>query len=139
LEDEFLVLYGDSYLPTDYAAIVRAFRESGCPALMSVYRNQGRWDRSNVRVADGRVVFYSKSAEAAEVDCIDYGLSAYRRHVLEALRGTPLPLDLAALQRDLVARGEMAAHVVPDRFYEIGKPEGLAEVDRLLSVAGVAP
>ncbi len=132
LQDSFFTLYGDSYLPTDYNAIVRAFESGGHQALMSVYRNEGKWDKSNVRVQGDRVVFYSKTAQLGEADCIDYGLSAYRKSVIQAYRGVTLPLDLARVQEDLVRRGEMGAFVVPDRFYEIGKPEGLAELEAVL-------
>lgn len=132
LEPAFLVLYGDSYLPTDYRAVVSAFEQQGPEAMMCVHRNDGRWDRSNVRVAAGRVVFYSKAARPGQADHIDYGLSAYRRSVVEAYRTVPPPLDLARIQEELVARGALAAFTVGERFYEIGKPEGLAELERLL-------
>ncbi|OQA27238.1 MAG: hypothetical protein BWY59_01135 [Verrucomicrobia bacterium ADurb.Bin345] len=46
--------------------------------------------------------------------------------------GVTMPLDLGRIQEDLVRRNEMAAYEVRDRFYEIGKPEGLAELERLL-------
>ena len=138
LHDSFFTLYGDSYLPTDYGAIMRAFEAGGRKALMSVYRNEGKWDKSNVRVAGDRVVFYSKAAKPGEADCIDYGLSAYRKSVIQAYREVTLPLDLAPVQEDLVLRGEMGAFVVAERFYEIGKPEGLAELDRLLAKQDVS-
>jgi len=48
----FFVLYGDSYLPCDYGAVQRAFLASGRPALMTVYRNEGQWDSSNVEMAE---------------------------------------------------------------------------------------
>lgn len=133
LDRTFLVLYGDAYLPTDYRAVVRAFEAGPDPVMMCVYRNENRWDRSNVRVAGDRVVFYSKSAGPGAADCIDYGLSAYRRSVLEAFADAALPLDLALVQQEMVRRGAMGAFVVRDRFYEIGKPEGLAELDALLA------
>ena len=137
LRPTFLVLYGDSYLPTDYAAVIRAFESSSCRALMTVFRNRGRWDPSNARV-DGRlVVFYSKKARPGEADCIDYGLSAFRREAIEDYCGEPLPLDLARIQGDLVAAGQMAALEVRERFFEIGKPEGLADLERELARQGV--
>ena len=48
LGEKFLVIYGDSYMPVDYAAIVQAFVVSRKPALMTVFENQGRWDASNL-------------------------------------------------------------------------------------------
>jgi histidinol-phosphate phosphatase family protein len=132
LAGEFFILYGDSYLPTDYQDIARAFRASGLPGLMTAFRNLEQWDPSNMRIAGGRVAFYSKKAKPGETDCIDYGLTAMKRSVIEAYAQEPLPLDLARVMGDLVARGEMAAYEVKERFYEIGKPEGLAELDAVL-------
>jgi NDP-sugar pyrophosphorylase family protein len=81
-------------------------------------------------------VFYSKSAQPGEADYIDYGLSAFSRTVFEGYRNAPMPLDLGLVQERLVREGQMAACIVHERFYEIGKPEGLAELDRLLAHKG---
>ncbi|HBA84316.1 MAG TPA: nucleotidyl transferase [Verrucomicrobia bacterium] len=134
LEESFMVMYGDSYLPTDYRAVVAAFQQAGGKAMMTVYRNEGKWDPSNVRIAGNRVVFYSKKAKPGEADYIDYGMTLYRRAVLESWKDAPRPLDLALVQSALVAEGSMAAFEVHERFYEVGKPEGLAELNALLEV-----
>lgn len=136
LEPQFLVMYGDSYLPVDVAAFARWFEGAGVPAAMSVFRNEGQWDASNTRIAGERVVFYSKQAKQGEADYIDYGLSAYRRIVLERYAAQPPPLDLAQIQSDLVQRHELGAYVVTQRFYEIGKPEGWVELDQVLRRGG---
>lgn len=133
LHENFMVMYGDSYLPVDYGAFARAFTASGAPALMSVYRNEGRWDHSNVRVEQQRVAYYDKRAPVGAANCIDYGLLAYRRDVIAAYAGQPLPLDMATILQALVARGELAAWEAPARFYEIGKPEGLHELEQHLA------
>jgi len=132
LEDTFFVLYGDSYLPMDYRAMAAAFAKAGTPAMMSVYRNRGLFDKSNVRVANSRVVFYSKSARPDEVDCIDYGFTGYRKELLAGYREAPLPLDLESILRRQVELNCLAAYEVTERFYEIGKPAGLAELEDYL-------
>ncbi len=136
LEPSFLVMYGDSYLPVDYAAFARWFLASGRAGAMTVYRNEGKWDASNTRIADGRVVFYSKKAKPGEADYIDYGLSAFRREVIARYAAVTPPLDLAVVMGDLVTQEAMGAYEVRERFYEVGKPEGWAELDALLSVNG---
>jgi len=78
LGDAFLVVYGDSYLRCDYAAIARAFVDSGKCGLMTVYRNDGRYDASNVQYADGRIVRYDKTPGIAGMTHIDWGLGALR-------------------------------------------------------------
>jgi MurNAc alpha-1-phosphate uridylyltransferase len=52
--------------------------ESGKEALMTVYRNEGLFDTSNVEFADGRIVTYDKKARTAAMRHIDYGLGVFR-------------------------------------------------------------
>lgn len=136
LRDRFAVMYGDSYLPIDYRAFAGAFAACGSPAMMSVYRNRGRWDASNVRVEEGRVALYDKQAPPDRVDCIDYGITAFERGVIEREAGRPVPFDLSDVLRSLVAGSALAAWEAPVRFYEIGKPEGLADLERHLGGGG---
>ena len=117
----------------DYRAMEAAFEKAGTPAMMSVYRNRGLFDKSNVRVADSRVVFYSKSARPDEVDCIDYGFTGCRKELIAEYRDAPLPLDLESILRKQVDLNRLAAYEVTERFYEIGKPAGLAELEEYLN------
>jgi NDP-sugar pyrophosphorylase family protein len=181
LAPTFLVTYGDSYLPFDYAEPLRILQAKGdCDGVMAVYKNDGKWDTSNV-VTDGvwvtcydksagssaarertitrsksagsseareRTITRSKSAGSSEArertitrsktksaqgafDHIDYGATALRREVIGALApGQPHGLDV--LGRDLADRRRLRACVARDRFFEIGSPEGLAELDQKL-------
>jgi MurNAc alpha-1-phosphate uridylyltransferase len=140
LEPTFLVTYGDSYLPFDYAEPLRILQaHDDCDGVMSVYKNDGKWDASNV-ITDGVwVTRYEKAADQARgggvstavFDHIDYGATALRRSVIEPLAvGEPHGLDV--LGRDLARRKRLRACVARDRFFEIGSPEGLAELDRML-------
>lgn len=132
LDEAFGVLYGDSYLTANYRAAYAAFQEAGTRGLMTVFRNEDAWDKSNTRVAGNRVVFYSKSPPPGAADSIDYGLSFYRREAIEEFAGWERPFDLSVITQALVDAGDLAAHEVTERFYEIGKPEGWAELDALL-------
>jgi NDP-sugar pyrophosphorylase family protein len=137
LAEEFLLTYGDSYLPIDFGAVANAFQRSGKPALMTVFHNEGRWDTSNVvfDAATETIALYDKSRTrrpASDYRYIDYGLSALRREVIEreVPRGTKY--DLADVFRPLSERGELAGYLVRERFYEIGSPSGLADLEALL-------
>ncbi|MEP6669086.1 MAG: nucleotidyltransferase family protein [Chthoniobacter sp.] len=131
LGEEFFVLYGDSYLPIDYSAVLAAYRAGGQPGLMTVFRNEGAWDTSNVHFADGRIVRYDKRERTPEMRHIDYGLGVFRASVFTE-RPAGEAFDLADVQRDLVAKGALAGHEVFQRFYEIGSHAGLAELENLL-------
>jgi len=131
LGEHFFVLYGDSYLPIDYAAPARAFAASGKLGLMTVFRNEGRWDRSNVWFEQGAIKSYNKKQPVAEMKHIDYGLGLFRPEVLGSWPNDK-PFDLADVYQELVATDELAGYEVEQRFYEIGSPEGLAELDEVL-------
>src|SRR6267154_1172045 len=73
LGERFFVLYGDSYLPIDYAAPARAFVASDKLGLMTVFKNEGRWDTSNVWFQDGVIKNYDKKRIISEMKYIDYG------------------------------------------------------------------
>ena len=132
LGDAFFILYGDSYLPIDYAAVASAWKASGRPALMTVFRNQGAWDTSNVEFTDGRILRYDKRDRTPAMQHIDYGLSIFTRSIL-ADRPAGEAFDLSDLQRDLVAKGLMGGHEIHERFYEVGSHSGLAELNQLLA------
>jgi NDP-sugar pyrophosphorylase family protein len=129
LGEEFLVLYGDTYLRIDYADVVRAHREIGLPAMMTVLRNAGRWDTSNAAF-DGRLVRYDKHAPDPGMEWIDYGLAVLTARGLESVPGAPA--DLADVYAELSRRGELAGYEATERFYEIGTPDALAEAGAFL-------
>jgi NDP-sugar pyrophosphorylase family protein len=131
LGEQFFVLYGDSYLPIDYAAPARAFAASGKLGLMTVFRNEDRWDKSNIWFQNGIIKSYNKKQPVAEMKHIDYGLGLLRRAALDS-RPSGQPFDLADVYRELVARNQLAGYEVEQRFYEIGSPQGLAELDEVL-------
>ncbi len=135
LGDAFYVLYGDSYLPVDYQAVGRAFLASGKLGLMTVFENHEAYDASNVWFEDGRIRLYSKTEKPPQMKHIDYGLGLFRA---AAFAGCPRDavVDLAAVQTDLCRRGELAGYEMPERFYEIGSPAGLKELDELLRQKG---
>jgi NDP-sugar pyrophosphorylase family protein len=75
LGERFLVIYGDSYMPVDYSAIVQAFVQGGKPALMTVLENEDRWDTSNVCFEAGEIRRYDKKLRTPEMQHIDYGIA----------------------------------------------------------------
>ena len=131
LADKFFVLYGDSYLTVPFAPVAQAFESSGKRGLMTVYRNEGLYDTSNVVFRGGEIVKYDKKAREPEMRYIDYGLSLFQASVFEewpAGRG----FDLTEVMQELVARRDLAGFEVAERFYEIGSPSGLAELEKRL-------
>ena len=131
LGEEFFILYGDSYLPIEYAPVAEFFHRSGKPGLMTVYRNEGLYDTSNVVFADGEIKVYDKKVRLPEMKFIDYGLSLFKASVFDSYSADE-KFDLAEVMGKLVREKQLAGYEVPERFYEMGSPVGLAELEALL-------
>jgi NDP-sugar pyrophosphorylase family protein len=136
LADEvFAVIYGDSYLPIDYAAVWDAYGDPDLPALMTVLENHGRWDTSNAAFGpDGRLRYRKGAGERSGMTYIDYGLSVLARDVVLGRVPPDSPFDLADLFAELSERGELRGYEVWERFYEIGSDRGLADLEELLAL-----
>ena len=128
----FFVLNGDSYLRCPLARIQSAFEASGRPALMTVLRNDNRWERSNVLYKNGQIIEYDKHSPRADMAHIDFGLSVISSAVF-APYATAKVIDLADICQDLSRSGLLAAFEVMERFYEIGSPQGIADTEEFLS------
>lgn len=134
LGESFFVMYGDSYLPCDYAAIERSFESSGKLALMTVFRNEGKWDSSNVEFEGEEIRTYSKTNRTPAMRYIDYGLGVFRAAAFNYVPGGK-SYDLAELFADLLQHHQLAAYEVKERFYEIGSPAGLRETAEFLAAS----
>ena len=131
LSDPFIVMYGDSYLPTRFAPILTAFDRAELPALMTVFRNVGRWDISNVEFVDGVILRHDKVHRTPEMLHIDYGLGLFSASALQARMASD-QFDLADLYGEMARHRRLAGFEVHERFYEIGSPAGLKETDAYL-------
>ena len=132
LQDEFILLNGDSYLVAPFDEMGRTFDTGGFDAVVSVYDNRDPVPViPNLKVGGGRVLDYEKDAGPAKgFDRIDSGVYVMKRALVEAQ--TETRFMLADLWKPLIPRGRLGAFDVPVRFYDIGTIERLAEFERYL-------
>lgn len=138
LGPRFWVMYGDSYLTAPFAPILEAFLNSASPAMMTVFRNEDRWDRSNVHYTAGKILRYDKRDPQPEMRHIDYGLSLFSAETFHR-QPDRAAFDLSTLQSRLAEEGALAGYDVAERFYEIGSISGLEETDAFLSARRALP
>tara|TARA_B100000945_G_C20411140_1_gene612630 strand:+ start:1089 stop:1796 length:708 start_codon:yes stop_codon:yes gene_type:complete len=131
LNDDFFILYGDSWLEIDYSSVYKSFYSSSCSALMTVFRNEGRWDLSNVEMDGKRIKFYSKTKHNHRMTHIDYGLGILKQEVFGQYL-QEAKFDLAEVYETLSESGRLASFEAKKRFYEIGSYEGLKEMNRMI-------
>ena len=134
LAETFVLIYGDSYLPIEYAPVLLRLEGSEAQAVAVVYDNrEDTTVRNNVAVGDdGFVSRYAKDAAGDDLRYVEAGVLALRRSVI-----AQLPADgPASLEKDLyprlVARQQLLAYITGQRFYDIGTPERLALIEQVL-------
>ena len=136
LPSAFFLLYGDSFLPVVMADVQTAWELSDLPALMTVLRNEERWDKSNVILRNGRVELYDKSRpknRTIEMKWIDYGLSILTSDLVKARVPARAVFDIAHVMRELSIQGQLGGLEVTQRFYEVGSPDGLRDLEQYLA------
>jgi MurNAc alpha-1-phosphate uridylyltransferase len=134
LDDTFFVLNGDSYLPCDYFAVQQAFLNSGKTAQMTVFRNEGKWDTSNVEFGDNEIICYDKINRTPRMLHIDYGLEIFTKKAFVNVPDNE-PYDLVPVYQELIKKQQLAAYEVFERFYENGSFSGISELSEYLESA----
>ena len=132
LDENFYVLYGDSFLPIHFAPIEESFLKSKKPALMTVILNENKWDKSNVVCKNGLILEYNKKEMKPGMKFIDYGLSILSKSLFDKYE-EKVAFDLADLYHLLSIENQLAGFEVKERFYEIGSHQGIKETELYLS------
>jgi NDP-sugar pyrophosphorylase family protein len=126
LKDTFFIMYGDSYISLDFHKVHNYFMQHDKPALMVVYKNQDKYDRSNLIIQDNMVIGYGEKERTRDMIYIDYGTSVLRKKVLDNIpKDTPYSNE--QFFSELVKKRELMAFEVEERFYHIGDLEALEE------------
>lgn len=128
LEEDFFVLYGDSFLPINFEAVLDKYEEIAYPALMTVLKNQNEWDVSNVWYENGNLREYNKKNPNKKMHYIDYGLGVVNRTIFSRYQ-IDQPFDLADLYHQLSLDHNLGGYEVHEHFYEIGSIDGLHKTE----------
>jgi N-acetyl-alpha-D-muramate 1-phosphate uridylyltransferase len=135
IHDDFFVIYGDSFLPIDYADFESAFRRAGAEGMISVYRDSSGVTtvKGNVALsADGLIARYNKTKEAVGLAYVEAGVLAFRREVLKRIP----PGEIVSLEKDiyptLIRARQLAAYVTGNRFFDIGTEGRIGDMEAWL-------
>lgn len=133
LPDTFFVTYGDSYLDIQYKLVESKFVEMADDdyGLMTIYKNGGKYDTSNVIYENEKVILYSKKSSEIKMEYIDYGLGILRKNHFN-LYPDNTPFDLSEIYETLSVKGELIGYEIPNRFYEIGSVNGIKDLSNYL-------
>jgi NDP-sugar pyrophosphorylase family protein len=127
--DMFGVLYGDSYLDINYLDIITYFLNVNVNGLMTVFKNDNLYDKSNVIFENGQILRYDKSG-GDDMKYIDYGFGIYRKDFF--LSYPDNIFDLSKIIIQLINKNQLVGYEVFNRFHEIGSFFGIEEFSNKL-------
>jgi NDP-sugar pyrophosphorylase family protein len=132
LEDPFVLLNGDTFLPLDFSRLLTSFFAVPCSGMMTIYVDGPDAPPHNVRVGpDGFIHAYDKRNPEG-LNGVDAGVSVYRREVLAtAPAGRPFSFEEELLPH-LIARRGLRGFLTRERFYDMGTPENLRKTEAFL-------
>lgn len=128
LDDNFYILYGDSFLPICFSTVNDAYINNDKSGLMTVLYNSNKWDKSNVLFNNNQILEYNKHQPNPYMRHIDYGLAVVSKRIFDHYKAN-ITFDLADVYHQLSKVGQLAGFEVHERFYEIGSHTGLKETE----------
>ena len=123
LDEIFFILYGDSYLPISFKKVQDFFLKRNTSALMTIYKNESKFDKSNVYFKN-KTIIYNKDNPTAEMKYIDYGLNLVNKKIFNKFMNNDI-FDLSEVFTYLSENSMLNVMEIYDRFYEVGSEKGL--------------
>jgi NDP-sugar pyrophosphorylase family protein len=141
LHREFLLLYGDSFLPINYVDLAKAFRLRSLPGLLVMYDNRMGDSHvlNNIAVdAADCVTRYEKGSAATDLRYVDAGAVCLSREVFADVPAETVVSLEEHLFPKLIAARQMGGFQTKQRFYDIGTPLRLEEFAAFQSCSSLA-
>jgi D-glycero-alpha-D-manno-heptose 1-phosphate guanylyltransferase len=132
LEDEFIVINGDTYLPIDYEALIKAFMESSKLGMITVYNNEDNIANNNILLNSEKIIEYNRTG-GLNFTHIDSGVSVFKKSVLDLIDKSVFSLedDLYPLMINM----DMLAHFsVNHRFFDIHVLEKMENIRKCTEI-----
>jgi len=128
IEEEFLLLYGDSYLDIEYGNFIKFFKNQKTIGALVIYDNAHGDTRvkNNIAIEGDLIIKYDKVNEDKSLKYVEAGASIFRRQVLGIIddnRFVSLENDIFPL---LIKNKELTGYQSKSRFYDIGACDRLS-------------
>ncbi|MFC1985400.1 sugar phosphate nucleotidyltransferase [Chloroflexota bacterium] len=134
LDNHFLVINGDTYLPIDYRPAEAFFLKQNIKAVMIVYDNKDDTGvKNNVELDNSMVTRYDKESADSSLRYVETGALIIKREALALIQGEhPISLE-TGLYPSLIRQKELIAYVTQQRFYDMGRPDQLKVFEEFAS------
>lgn len=132
LEDEFLLLNGDTLLFIDYCDLVNNFSKDNVTGYIVVYSNELQIAPNNIGVDDANFVIDYSKQNPEKKKFVDAGAQVFRKKILERIPEQKVVSLEMEIFPQLIREKNLKAYISHERFYDMGTPERLALLEKVL-------
>lgn len=131
LKEEFLIIYGDSFLPINYNNLIHFYRKHNKSSLLVAYKN----DLNNISVPNNLMIGddflvkkYEKDSRNTHLEYVESGVLITKKKLISLIPANkPYSLEKTIFPK-LIKKGDLIAYITQKRFYDIGTPDRLEAI-----------
>jgi len=135
LNDNFIMMNGDSYLDIDYKKVLKKYYFEENPILMTVYKATDEQHHRNVCVKYKKIVAYDKTGEHIGLNYIDYGFTPMQKWLLRDFPPGEV-FDFSNIYLQMIQVKSISCYRSRQVFHEIGSYKGLEETSDYIKYRG---
>ncbi|MBI5779282.1 MAG: nucleotidyltransferase family protein [Planctomycetes bacterium] len=135
LQNSFILLYGDSFLPVNYSGLQAKFRAYGKSGLIAVYDNKDNTKvKNNIALDAGRAITrYDKISPGRDLQYVESGVLVLKKKILGLFpKREKVSLEIDIFPR-LIKQRQLKGYICKNRFYDIGTFTGIRNFRRFLA------
>lgn len=121
IEDEFLLINGDTYLDFEYKLLINKFKDLNCVGLICIYGNKDKKMEPNVLLdLDKRIINYDKIDSEGLVE-VDAGIGIFKKEVLNLI---PEKINVSfenQIYNKLIREKQLYGYPINQPFLDIGE------------------
>tara|TARA_Y100000817_G_scaffold305102_1_gene288846 strand:+ start:396 stop:1586 length:1191 start_codon:yes stop_codon:yes gene_type:complete len=124
LNDEFLLMYCDNFIPLNLTDMTRSYFNSNKLAQISVYRNKYLMTKNNLLYSQNELIKYDKERGETNLNGVNIGYMILNKQVVKLLENKRQDFE-SALLPNLIKSKEVTCFLTDHKYYSIGSKERL--------------
>jgi NDP-sugar pyrophosphorylase family protein len=134
LENNFLLLNGDTFINMDYQNLISFFDTQKKLGVLVVFENKPKIITNNIQINSNKeVIDYNKKEEKATANCVDAGAQVFNKNILELIPlGRKVSLE-EEIWPILIKMGELYSYPIAEKFYDMGTNERINILEEFLN------
>lgn len=125
IKDDFLLLFGDTFLDIDYQDLISYFHKKNKMGVVVVLKTLERLLINNILVDDrNEVIKYDKNAGEG-ANCVDAGVLIFKKDIFDFIKKNEIVSLEEEIYPILIKNNEFSAYTTSTKFYDIGTFERL--------------